>query len=465
MNIEDIRKKHPEFIYERVQIERLDDTLKITFYFLLEPDIEFRPEIVIGSINQSKFDSLRPELLELLFFNLGLVEMLSYWKAACSPKIVVRAGHLDSEQIKWWEDLLLHGMGEFFFVNQINYKQPDFVQIKPEDYQERPWPKYINDAPDHRNLVLTSGGKDTALTLQILQESSQTFNCLMLNPAQAALDLASAANCQNPIIIRRTIDPTLLRLNGIGYLNGHTPFSAYLAFLGVACAILFNYSRVIVSNERSSDECNVQYLGSEVNHQYSKTFRFEKRFQEYVENYLASNTYYFSLLRPLYELQIAKLLADYPKYLTLFKSCNRNQRQNSWCGRCPKCISVFILLYPFVQEEGIIQIFGEDLFKNEKSIPIIKELTGFTGHKPFECVGTAEETLAALCLGLRKVKEQQAPLSDTWRFVEENILRLNPHGEQVVGKTLFGWDERHNLPAEYEFLIKEHIKKIGKEEA
>ena len=465
MKIEELRDKHRRFVYERVQVERLRDTLKITFHFLLEPDIEFKPHIVIESINQSRIDSLNDEIIDLLFFNLGLVEMLSYWKAAGSPTIIIKAGYLNDEQVDWWEDLLLYGMREYFFINQIDYRQPDFIEIIPEANQKQTLPRYVNDAPSHRNLVLTSGGKDTALTLQILLEANQAFDCLMLNPAQAALDLASAANSNPPIIVRRTIDPTLLKLNEMGYLNGHTPFSAYLAFLGVACAILFKYSQVVVSNERSSDESNVFYLDNEVNHQYSKTYRFEKKFQHYVEKYVASNTYYFSLLRPLYELQIARLLTDYPKWLTLFRSCNRNQRDNTWCGKCPKCISVFVLVYPFLQDEAVVRLFGTDLFKNEESIPLLNELTGFTGHKPFECVGTAEETLAALYLGLKKAKNREAPLSATWHYVEDKILRLNPQGMEAVGKTLLGWNQCHTLPTEYEFLLKKHLRKIDEPNA
>src|SRR5204863_3654535 len=139
----------------------------------------------------------------------------------------------------------------------------------------------------------------------------------------------------------------LLDLNARGFLNGHTPFSAYLGFLGAVSLLLYGYTDVIVSNERSSDEGNVLYRGKDINHQYSKSFRFERMFDEYLQKYLITNGRYFSFVRPLYELQIGKLFADFPEFFDLFKSCNRN-RSDSWCGQCAKCLSVFLTLYPFV---------------------------------------------------------------------------------------------------------------------
>jgi len=112
-----------------------------------------------------------------------------------------------------------------------------------------------------KDLVLVSGGKDSVVTLELLREAGRAFDCLLLNPTPAALAIAKQAGCERPIIVRRTIDPRLLELNAQGYLNGHTPFSALLAFLGATVAALGGYSRVIVSNERSAEESGVKYLG------------------------------------------------------------------------------------------------------------------------------------------------------------------------------------------------------------
>src|SRR5438094_9674442 len=101
---------------------------------------------------------------------------------------------------------------------------------------------------------------------------------MMLNPSTAAQTIARHVSALPPLIIRRTICPELLELNRRGYLNGHTPFSAYLAFLGAACLLLYGYSDIIVATERSPDDAHVRYRGREINHQYSKGSNLEHRY-------------------------------------------------------------------------------------------------------------------------------------------------------------------------------------------
>ena len=67
---------------------------------------------------------------------------------------------------------------------------------------------------------------------------------------------------------------------------------------------------------------NLMLNGEKVNHQYSKSFEFECDFENYANKYLRANVKYFSFLRPLNELQIAKIFARQEKYHNVFKSCN-----------------------------------------------------------------------------------------------------------------------------------------------
>src|SRR5262249_6836243 len=158
-----------------------------------------------------------------------------------------------------------------------------------------------------------------------LSKAGENFDCLLLNPLPSAFNVAATAGCAPPLVVRRTLDPLLLELNRQGYLNGHTPFSALLAMVGLSCAELFDYDQVIVSNERSADEGNVSFLGAEINHQYSKTFAFETAIRRYAGAYLAPGISYFSILRPLFEIQVCRLFAGCPEYFRAFRSCNRDQ--------------------------------------------------------------------------------------------------------------------------------------------
>jgi hypothetical protein len=455
--LDQLRHSYPQFTYESFSFEHRDGVLHIRFRFVVEPDIIFTPHTTIESIDADRLTKLNPAVLENLIFHLGLIEMISYWKATCSPRIVVQAGYLDTKQIAWWTDLFLHGMREFFYVNQINYKQKDFFTISTRHQARVPKPLYTEALQSETDLLLLSGGKDSALTVQMLREGRKPFNAILLNPVPAAYALAAQAGCPAPIIVRRVIDPALLKLNKQGYLNGHTPFSAYLATLGVVGAVLFNYQRILVSNERSCDESYVEFLGSEVNHQYSKTLRFERLFQWYTKRYLAKEAYYFSFLRPLYEIQITQVFARYPEYFAIFKSCNRNLKENSWCGNCPKCLFIFTALYPFLDRREIRQIFGEDLFQKEQSIPFLCDLLGFYEHKPFECVGTKREVLAALYMSVQQLNNRSAPLPTALQYVDAEVLPLSPDIAQIAQEITTGWGEQHTLPESYVATLKQGI--------
>ncbi|MSQ47942.1 MAG: hypothetical protein EXR78_06075 [Deltaproteobacteria bacterium] len=488
--VDDLRKQYPTFTYESFSFERLSNRLTIRFLFTIEPNIHFSPETVIESADWPTLHSLSDEALERFIFHLGLVEMLSYWKATCAPEIVVRAGFLDVQQQAWWTDLLLHGMREFFYVNKIDFRSPDFVRIsapgtdKGKDHlnpltlplsqpgegtstpsnvaplpgmeQERTFP-YSPARLQERDLVFVSGGKDSTLALQLLREAGMPFDCLLLNPTPAATRVAAQVGNQSQIVVRRTIDPHLLELNKTGYLNGHTPFSAYLAFLGVTCAFLFGYPRVVAANERSSDEGNVRYLETDVNHQYSKTLRFETAFRQYVPTYLTVDVEYFSVLRPLYAIQISRLFARHPQYFDSFMSCNRGQWSGAWCQRCAKCLSTFILLYPFAPTTELTRIFGADLFTQKELIPLLNELVGLSQEKPFECVGTTEEMLVALFLSVQHAKKLDGLMPVVLEYVETDILPRTPNLQQHVQPLLLAWSEEHHLPREYAQFLKAHV--------
>jgi hypothetical protein len=434
--------RYPVFRYESFEVEKTPSYVTARFKFSIPPDISFSPEIVVESVKDGWY-SVPEEFLNNAVFHLGLIEAFSYWKATASPIIEVHAGSLDQEQVRWWEDLLIHGMGEYFYRNDIDFTVSDFVRIVPKGTVKAPGP--FREALPGRSLLTIGGGRDSALAAGLLRKSGHTFACMMLNPSSAARKIAAQVSSADPIVIRRTICPKLLELNRRGFLNGHTPFSAYLAFLGAACLLLYGYSNVIVANERSSDEGNVNYRGSDINHQYSKSLRFEALFDDYLKQYLAASGRYFSVMRPLFELQIGKLFTNFPEFFAVFKSCNRN-RSDSWCGQCPKCVSVFLTMYPFLPREALLQIFGQDLFAREETIPILRQLAGLE-VKPFECVATAKEILAALSLSISKLKAGHEPLPLVLKYAAENIAGVNDDAAAAEILTSYG---PHRMSKEFE---------------
>ena len=443
--------KHSVFRYNSFTIDRTASRVTARFDFSIPPDISFAPEVHFESVRDG-WTSVPDEFLNNAIFHIGLIESFSYWKCTASPVIEIRAGSLGQDQVHWWHDLLMNGMGEFFYRNDIDFTPSDFVKIVPMAGADSSQP-YAAPLPS-RSLLTIGGGRDSALAGALLRDSGRPFTCMMLNPSSAAQKIAQYVTANDPVIIRRTICPELLELNSRGFLNGHTPFSAYLAFLGAACLLLYGYSNVIVANERSSDEGNVRYRDRDINHQYSKSFRFERLFDEYLSKYLITQAHYFSFVRPLYELQIGKLFSGFPRLFDLFKSCNR-KRSDSWCGQCPKCLSVFLTMYPFVPRLSLMKIFGTDLFYREENIPILRELAGLE-IKPFECVGTTAEINAALALSVAKARASGEPLPPVLEYAAQHVRGLSDSsGAQVI---LNGYGP-HRLPQEFESFLTNALKR------
>ncbi|MFH1820386.1 MAG: hypothetical protein ABH805_00465 [Candidatus Nealsonbacteria bacterium] len=399
-----LREKHPALVYRNYSYKLKGNNLKIAFSFLIEPDIRFKPELTIKNVKQSALDKIGERALNNFVFHLGLIEMLSYWKATCSPEIIIRAGYLDKEQTLFWHGLMINGLGQFFYENRIDWRKKDFLKITSNPGLDVKPLALAKINLKERYLVPVSGGKDSIVTLEKLKKKE--INAFLVNPSKATKDVLKIAGIKNPVVIERKIDPNLLRLNQKGYLNGHTPFTALLSFLAVFCSALFDYKHIAFSNEKSADEGNVRYLGKIINHQYSKSSDFERKFKSYLKKYLLLNVSYSSYLRKYSEFEIAKMFTKYPKYFKAFSSCNVGQKTGErWCNQCPKCLFVYLSLYPYLKEKEMQNIFKKDLFNDKKLLPLLKSLMGQGKEKPFECVGTYQESKLALKMSFKKAEK------------------------------------------------------------
>ena len=441
------------------------------YKFLLKPDILFTPQIEIDGLDREKAQTVPNELMESLVFNLGLAKLPSYWKAACPAEIRVEAGSLSQEQAQWWHQLFMHGLGEFFYTNQIEFSQQGFLDItsgaepttaQPQQSQQlqqlenslSSLPKTHYQTP---YLIPVGGGKDSGLTLGLLQKTSQQFDTLVLEPASpAAARLANNSQAGRQITVIRTICPTLLELNRQGYLNGHTPFSAYLAFLSTLVAHLQGHQQILVANEQSANQPNLEFGGQKINHQWSKSFEFEQLFRQYSAKYLANQpkqAEYLSFLRPLNELQIAQKFAQFPEYLSTFRSCNVGQKQDIWCGNCAKCVFVFTMLFPFVDQSLLTtKVFNRNLFEDDSLWPLFEALADPSVNKPLDCVGTDQEVRFALQLAINKYQQAQQPLPVILQQVAK-ILADYPPQEDLLNR----WNNQHFLDEKLLTILKNNL--------
>lgn len=448
------REKYKYFYYNSYSISEDEQTIYIEYDFEIPNLTSFKPQIKIKKKNM-KFKNINSPIVENMIFHIGLIELISYWKCTCSPQVIIKCGKLNNEQIKWWKKIYFYGLGELFFTNNISTTIEDFMNIecasdKDFDIQE------LRLEETQGYIVPIGGGKDSVVTLETLNIDRKNDYCLIINPKAVTLECARIGGFEdgNIIEVHRKIDEKLIELNKNGFINGHTPFSAMLAFTSYFLGYMLSKKYIALSNESSANESNV--LGEKINHQYSKSFEFEKDFEEYSEKYLKAQVKYFSFLRPLNELQIAKIFSKHEKYHKVFKSCNVGSKEKEWkwCCNCPKCLFAYIILSPYLYKEKLINIFGEDLFEKEDLLKTFVELIGKGETKPFECVGTFEEVNFAISKTIANMGNSHLPyllkyykenygLVDitediTKRYNNEN--NLNEEQNNILRKEVLGID-------------------------
>ena len=305
-------------------------------------------------------------------------------------------------------------------------------------------------------LVPVGGGKDSAVTLELLKSADVPVFAYIINPRGATIHTTESANldADHVISVHRTLDKRMLQLNKEGFLNGHTPFSALVAFSTVIAAKIAGLSYIALSNESSANESTVQ--GSTVNHQYSKSFKFEEDFHRYQTDYLPGSAYYFSMLRPLSEFQIAKYFTKQKQYHRIFRSCNAGSKTDSWCGHCPKCLFVYFILSPFLSREEVKEIFGTDMLEDKTMQPTMEQLIGIQEEKPFECVGSRDEINTALVMTIDHMEKDGEELPYLLKYYKTTGLYEEYKAKGDHFSSYF--DEQNLVPTAWEELVRKNCK-------
>ncbi len=451
------RKENPLFLYKSYHIEESADKVEISYDFEIPGLAEFNPK---WCFSKPETVSIADDLtFERIVFSLGMVEAVSYWKAVCSPEMRVECGKLSDEQAKWWKKLYFSGLGEFFYVNGINADVDSFVNITSTG-------SFKNTSEGSRTLsgclVPIGGGKDSALTLETLTSAGMQCKCYAINDRCSIRGTVEAAGLSEDslIIVKRIFDRSLINLNNAGYLNGHTPFSAIVAFSAEITAYLYGLKYIVLSNEASANESTV--AGQDVNHQYSKSFEFESDFHSYESDYLKTGIYYFSFLRPLSEFQIAKMFVSHKKHLPVFRSCNLGSKHSPdiWCVNCPKCLFVSLILSPFLNEDELADIFGKNLLDDRDMLEYFFELIGQSEHKPFECVGSIDEVNLAVTLAIRNYLSEEKKLPYLFAEYVSRGLYTPETIDDKYSEYCKEYNQQNLLPDEFSEILKKEMERL-----
>ncbi|OGK20311.1 hypothetical protein A3C23_02780 [Candidatus Roizmanbacteria bacterium RIFCSPHIGHO2_02_FULL_37_13b] len=377
---------------------------KFEFYYKILFDDgkseEFVEKLRIASQNRLVIENSLDNILQNLLLMLGI----SYYKLYCPKEIKINGYSLTSDQAKFWNTVYTKGLGEFFYKNKI-----DFHGLVNFPYHNSTsGVESVKLIVSQKALVPFGGGKDSIVTAQILKEKNIPFETFTLNTTRLQQDLIKLLNVNN-IIVMRELDPKLFVLNEHkGVYNGHIPITAIYSFVAIIVAYMYGFNEIVMSNEKSASFGNVEYLGSEINHQWSKSEEFERLFHDYINKFVTGDINYYSLLRPFYEIEVIHQFVKWPQYFPLFSSCNvnfqikKNVGKKKWCGSCAKCCFIFTLMSSFISKNELIKIFKENLFAKTDLIHIYRELLGLEKIKPFECVGTPEETMVAFYAASRR---------------------------------------------------------------
>lgn len=359
--------------------------------------------------------------LEQAIQNLFFMAGVSYYKAYPSEHIRIDHGRLDKPGAAFIAEVYQKGLGEYFYLNKLD-PQSDIPFTANA-------PTLTPHAVNNKGAIIgLGGGKDSLLSVELLRDQPRIVTWSLDHRDQME-PLVKRVGLPH-LWVERTIDPLLLELNAQDALNGHVPISAIFSCVGTIVCILAGYRDNIVSNEYSTNEPTLTYDGVEINHQYSKSSAYEEAYQQYLQHCFGESLRYYSFLRPLSEVHIAKLFAEraFDKYKDVFSSCNRayvhSSSSMSWCGVCSKCAFVFLALTPFVPRLELEKLWHKNLLLDPTLVTTYENLLGISGEKPLDCVGEIKESRTAMLMA----QEQYPGLAYEFDVpTDYNYLTLAPH--------------------------------------
>lgn len=374
--------------------------------------------------------------------NTGL-GILSFLIKRYYPEVInIKVAKLDKQSISFWKKSYTKGLGEFFFKNKL----PHNINLINES--NNIFPKIYNFHLNDMAILPNGGGKDSIVSSEILKNINVKYIWVTVGLTSYRKNVINASPQKHYVNIshsRYNKLPTEYKT-----YKGHMPYTLYTSSLLILLSGLLSKKYIVYSNEKSSSFPNFSIKENNkiipINHQYTKSFEFEKNYSNFLKSKVNNNMEYFSLLRPLYEIQISKLFSNYTQYHNHFISCNRGR----WCGKCSKCAFIYLSLYPYLNKNKLNKIIGNDMLNDINLLDIYKQLLGLEKHKPFECVGTIEENKIIFKKSLDKdIKNKNISLilkklKDTVSINNTSLLKQ--------------YDDNHLIPKELKTNVDKYIK-------
>jgi hypothetical protein len=333
---------------------------------------------------------------ERALLHLHVAAGTSYYKTAAPDRVIVEGESLGAGELDLHRHLYDDGLREFAVTNGLPVPRP--VTLVASGGEAAPPTPAAGSLPPGL-VVPIGGGKDSMVLIEAVRPLGPRL--FAVNPHPLVRELAAEAGLEL-LVVRRRLDPGLADLHRAGALNGHVPVTAIVSLIAAVGAFVHGYDTIAMAVERSASEETVSVGGVPVNHQYSKSREFEVLLAAQLRATVAPELTYGSGLRPWSELAISRTFAGLTRYHGTFCSCNTAFRQGAadgdrWCGHCPKCRFVALMLAPYLTPAQLTAVIGTDLFADPGQIEGFAALMS-DADKPFECVGERRESAVALRL-------------------------------------------------------------------
>jgi hypothetical protein len=326
-----------------------------------------------------------------------LLAGLSYYKAGAARHVDLAATSITPGGRKLLSAALHDGLGEFAFRNHLSLD--DVVIEGGLDAHAQP---AALDA--HQVLTPFGGGIDSVVTTSELKGRVDQALFIVSPSSGRFAPLEETAHATGLPIVRvtRSLDHQLLS-DDPTLLHGHVPVTAMITLLASTAAVASGRGGVVMSNEHSASSPNLRWNGSDVNHQWSKSFLAEKLIASAVDEAINGELVVASYLRDRSELWVAAVFSHLTEFHHVFRSCNRaftqsnERRASTWCGECDKCLFINLILAPFLPRATLREIFASEPLSDPARAGQLRTLVGLGDeHKPFECVGDPDESAVAL---------------------------------------------------------------------
>ena len=94
---------------------------KIIFSYSFDNSVIFNEEIILPHECAIR-DDFNNEVAENILFHASIAFGMSYYKLSPTRKIIIESASISTDQKEFWRDFYLSGLGEFFYTNDIDFR-------------------------------------------------------------------------------------------------------------------------------------------------------------------------------------------------------------------------------------------------------------------------------------------------------------------------------------------------------